>query len=100
MLSITPIVRSVGFNNGSALAGLLFAIATLAVALLPGDHGHTVAGLYAILQFAQANSSSAIVSVTCGSVSPYRSTQGLLTSRSRTSSPPTAASELHAGHST
>lgn len=45
VLSINQIVRSVGFSVGSALAGLLLAIATSDGALLPDEHGYAVAAL-------------------------------------------------------
>lgn len=45
VLSINQIVRSVGFSIGSALAGLLLAIATPNNALLPDEHGYTIAAV-------------------------------------------------------
>ena len=48
VLSINQIVRSVGFSMGSALAGLLLAIATPNGALLPDQHGYATAAIYAL----------------------------------------------------
>jgi predicted MFS family arabinose efflux permease len=48
VLSMNQIMRSVGFSIGSALTGLLLAIATQQGTLLPTDHGYTAAALYAL----------------------------------------------------
>ena len=48
VLSINQIVRSVGFSMGSALAGLLLAIATPNGARLPDQHGYATAAIYAL----------------------------------------------------
>lgn len=45
VLSINQIVRSIGFSTGSALAGLLLALATPTSALIPDQHGYTIAAL-------------------------------------------------------
>jgi MFS family permease len=47
-LSINQIVRTVGFSIGSALAGLLLALATPHGAVLPNEHGYTTAAVYVL----------------------------------------------------
>lgn len=48
VLSINQIVRSVGFSIGSALAGLLLALATPTSTLFPDQHGYSVAAIYVL----------------------------------------------------
>lgn len=48
VLSINQIVRSIGFSIGSALAGLLLAIATPASSTFPDEHGYTTSALYVL----------------------------------------------------
>lgn len=48
VLSINQIVRSVGFSIGSALAGLLLAMATADGALFPDERGYTIAAIYVL----------------------------------------------------
>lgn len=48
VLSINQIVRSIGFSIGSALAGLLLAVATPSGTLFPAEHGYAVAALWVL----------------------------------------------------
>jgi MFS family permease len=48
VLSVSQVVRAVGFSLGSALAGALLAAATPAGGLLPPEHGYVTAALWAL----------------------------------------------------
>jgi MFS family permease len=48
VLSVSQVVRAVGFSMGSALAGALLAAATPAGALVPPEHGYVTAALWAL----------------------------------------------------